>query len=197
MDLKELFLRTLPRLKLEVDTIIGTIREKGANRFARPLIVGGFVILVGYQLLYMPPKKKIKGLDRQIAAAQAIATYADEYMAMRDQIRAAHARLPPLKEKETWLFEKVRETLLQENLVAENLAPPTAGENFGVSYQRMLISLQLPFPQLVVFIQRLEGVKPFMHVSSIDLTKDQAPDKLGRNAVNFEISTVIPVRRPG
>lgn len=188
--------RLIATVQTEVEIVSATIKEKGAERFGRPLVVGLIALLIGHQVLYKPAQKKLAGLNRAVQAAQATSKYADEYMALRSQVLAAHSQLPSMKDKDTWLFERVREALGAENLVSPTLAPPSQSEISGLSIQKMTITVDLKFPQLVSLLYRLESVKPAVHVTMLDLTKG-TNGTIGMNRAVLEVSAVIPLRRPG
>lgn len=195
-DAKEQFLRVSNLVKQEVEVVVATFKEKGAERFARPLAGALIAILAGHQVLYKPSQKKLARVTGTVRAAEATSKYADEYVSVRDAVRAAHSKLPGPRDKDTFLFEKVREALNAENLVTGTLAPPSSIEHAGLARQTMTLTLELKFQQLVSFLARLEAIKPAIVLTSLDLNRSQSQG-IGYNRVTLEVTTVIPLRRPG
>ena len=177
----------------EVSIVVGTLKEKGAKRFGRALGAAAGIVIVAYMFIYMPPQKKSALLQSQIDKAKMLSDYGTKFKAARDQVNGAYAGLPSLADREQWLSNSVRDSLLVGNLEPENFTPVKESEVNGLIYQTSSISLTLRFSDFFDWLLRIENAKPLMHMNSVDLGKKA--DRIGFNTASCDISTVIPKKR--
>ncbi len=177
----------------ELRTVVGTLKEKGAKRFARVLGVAGFLVAAAYFGVYLPPQKKSARLQSEIDRAKTLADDGAKYKALRDQVNGACAGLPSPTDREQWLSNSVRNSLLVGRLEPENFTPVKESEANGLIFQTSSVALTLRFSEFFDWLLRVENAKPFMHMDSVELAKKS--DKIGYNMATFTISTVIPKRR--
>ncbi len=177
----------------EIRTVVGTLKEKGAKRFGRAFGVAGFLVAAAYFGVYLPPQKKSARLQSEIDRAKALADEGAKYKALRDQVNAASAGLPSPSDREQWLSNSVRNSLLAGGLEPENFTPVKESEANGLVFQTSSVALTLRFSEFFDWLLRVENAKPFMHMDSVELVKKS--DKIGYNMATFTISTVIPKRR--
>jgi hypothetical protein len=177
----------------EVSIVVGTLKEKGAKRFGRALGGAAFFVFAAYMGLYMPPQRKSALLQAQIDKAKEMADYGMKFKDLRDQVNGAYAGLPSLADREQWLSNSVRDSLLIGSLEPENFTPVTESEINGLIFQTSSITLTLRFSEFFDWLLRLENAKPLMHMSSVDLMK--IGDRIGYNKATCVVSTVIPAKR--
>ncbi|MBI3553310.1 MAG: hypothetical protein HY077_12515 [Elusimicrobia bacterium] len=179
----------------ELGVVFSTLREKGTNRFGRTLAVGFIGAFFSFHFVYQPPMKKLAGLNKRISAARATAQYADQFKDLRDRLNLFYAKLPPVSSRDRWLTETVLETMKAENMISESIMPPDEQVQAGFVFQRLNVSVQLKFSELIPWLNRVEGNKPMLHIGALDLGKRDEP--LGVNGISCEIGTVIPLNKPG
>jgi type II secretory pathway component PulM len=177
----------------EITVVVNTLREKGAKRFGRALGTAGAVAAGAYILVYLPPQQKSARLQAEIDKARVLANYGSQYKDLRDQAALAYAGLPTLADREQWLANSVRDSLLAGGLEPENFTPVKESVANGLIFQVSSVSLTVRFAEFYDWLLRLENAKPLMHVQSVALAK--IGTKLGYNAATCEVSTVIPKKR--
>jgi type II secretory pathway component PulM len=192
----EQFDKAIRRIKEDYSIASSTLKEKGAERFGRTFALGLLAIVISYYLIFLPPQKKLSGLQRRIDAAKATADYADQYKGLHDQLNSLYTILPPTSAREQrWLTTAVLDSMKAEGIISDSVVPPEEAIDQGFAIQHQSISTQLKFSELVSWLNRMETNKPMLHVDSLSLMKKPAP--LGTNDVNCVIGTVIPLSRPG
>ena len=177
----------------EINTVIGTLKEKGAERFGRAIGGAIFFVAAAYILIYLPPQKKAAALQAQIDHAKQMADYGTQFKDLRDQLNGAYNGLPALTDREQWLSNSVRDSLLAGGLEPENFTPVKESELNGLIFQTSSVALTLRFSDFYDWLLRIENAKPLMHMNSIDLVKKA--DHLGFNGATCDITTVIPTTR--
>ncbi len=195
MDPKEKFAAVLGAVQEEILIVSTTLKEKGAERFGRPLLFGAVAVLVSYMFVYKPSTKRAVELDQRIASAKAIAKYADQFSDLRDSLNGVYRKLPLAKDRQTYLLETTRDTLLADGLMTDSLQPPGEYDVAGLVYQRMPVQMsRLKFDLLVRWLQHIERDKPFVRVTELRVAKAAEP---GETRVTCDVSTVIPMKRLG
>ncbi len=179
--------------KAEADLLRATIREKGLKRFGRAFAMSAFMIAAAYFGVYKPPQKKISRLTREIEAARAMSESGAAYQDLRGQLAGSYRTLPHLKERQQWLSNAMIDSLRADGLIPENFQPVTETEASGLILQTSSVQLALKFNDLYLWLQRLEGAAPLMHLSHLEVLK--SPDMLGRNSVSASVMTAIPQKR--
>jgi hypothetical protein len=177
----------------EVNIVISTLKEKGAERFGRALGGAIFLVFAAYMGLYMPPQKKSARLQAQIDHAKQMSDYGAQFKDLRDQLNGAYNGLPALNDREQWLSNSVRDSLLVGGLEPENFTPVKETELNGLVFQTSSVALTLRFSEFYDWVLRIENAKPLMHMNSVDLNKKA--DKIGYNGATCDITTVIPKMR--
>ncbi|MBI5629466.1 MAG: hypothetical protein HY921_01135 [Elusimicrobia bacterium] len=176
----------------EARIINSTIRERGLNRFLRPILFGGIIVYICYSMVYQKPGRQLAGLNKKIEASRATSQYADNYKTLRDRLGEVRALLPTVKERDRWLTGAILDSMRSGNILADSILPPDEVEQSGLVFQKVSVSLELKFPDLVAWLSRMEDAKPLMHIASFDLSKKA--DRPGRNGVNCTIATIIPAQ---
>lgn len=177
----------------EINIVVGTLKEKGAERFGRAIGGAVFIVFAAYVGIYMPPQKKSARLQAQIDHAKQLADYGVQFKDLRDQLNGAYNGMPALTDREQWLSNSVRDSLLVGGLEPENFTPVKESELNGLVFQTASVAMTVRFSEFFDWVLRVENAKPLMHVNSIDLVKKA--DKIGYNAATCDISTVIPKKR--
>ena len=177
----------------EVSIVVGTLKEKGPKRFGRALGGAVGIVLGAYVLVYLPPQKKSAALQSQIDHAKLMANYGTQFKDLRDQVNGAYAGLPSLTERDQWLSNSVRDSLLVGGLQPETFTPVKEADLNGLIYQTSSVSLSLRFSEFFDWLLRVENAKPLMHMNSVQLTKKV--DKIGFNSAACDIATAIPKKR--
>jgi type II secretory pathway component PulM len=177
----------------EINIVLGTLKEKGAERFGRALGGAVFLVFAAYVGIYMPPQQKSARLQAQIDRAKQMADYGSQYKDIRDQLNGAYNGLPALNDREQWLSNSVRDSLLVGGLEPENFTPVKENELNGLVFQISSVALTLRFSEFYDWVLRIENAKPLMHMNSVDLVKKG--DRIGFNAATCDIATVIPKKR--
>lgn len=187
----------LSRLQEEVLVVVNTLREKSAERFARPLLVCGVMILASYRLVYLPTANKLKELDAGLATAKATAQYADAYKDLRDRLESLYSQLPPLKDKDQWLLNSLVESLRADNIVSDSFQAPKEQETASKSLiaQSVDVRSKLKYAQILSWLTRVEGLKPLLSVTALEITKNS--QQIGENDFSCSLGTAIPKTRPG
>jgi type II secretory pathway component PulM len=177
----------------EINVVVGSLKEKGAKRFGRAFGGAAFLVVAAYVGVYMPPQKKSARLQSEIDKAKTLADYGIRFKDLRDQLNAAYAGLPALADRDQWLSNSVRDSLLFGGVDLENFTPVKESEISGLIFQTSSVALTLRFPEFFDWLLRVENAKPLMHMNSVELTKKD--DKIGYNAATCDLSTVIPKMR--
>jgi type II secretory pathway component PulM len=180
-------------VKSEVEIMVSTIRDKGGKRFGKAFGFAGVMVALAYFGLYSPPQKKIGRLQREIDKAKAMSEAGGQYKDIRDQLAAAYAQVPQMKDREQWLSNAMIDSLRADNLTPDSFKPVSENELSGLIFQSSTVQLTIKFEQFYDWLMRLEGARPLMHVASFDVQKK--PEALGWNGVTCEVTTVIPKRR--
>lgn len=193
LNLKEFdFGKFVEDVQNEIQMISATIKEKGSNRFFRPIVICVTFIFGAYNFVYLPPVSKIKQLQRRIDAARATAQFSDSYKDLNGQLDAAFGKLPTVKERERWLADTLLETLKAEGLISDSIVPPEEATSHGLAEQRVQVVLTAKFSETYALVRHIEALKPAMHIANIDITKG---DRLEMNQVNVTVGTMIPIAR--
>jgi hypothetical protein len=169
------------------------IRKKGAQRFLRIFLIAAAPALMSYFLLYLPSQKRLALLDTQLASARAADQFSGQYKDLQAKLRGVYDRLLTAKEMEGWLLNRVRRTLGDENLVTNSIAPPQETETAGITYQRLKIALDIKFPQLISWIQKIESRSPYVRLTVLDMVKKD----IGIATVQCEVTTAVATHREG
>jgi hypothetical protein len=177
----------------EVSIVVSTLKEKGPKRFGRALGGAAGVVIGAYLLIYVPPQKKSEALQSQIDQAKMMANYGTQFKDLRDQVNGAYAGLPSLTDREQWLSNSVRDSLLVGGLEPENFTPVKETDLNGLIFQTSSVALTLRFSEFFDWLLRIENAKPLMHMNTVTLTKKS--DKIGFNTATCDITTVIPKMR--
>jgi hypothetical protein len=182
----------------EGETVLSTLRDKGAKRFGRAFASAGFLVFGSYMLLYRPPQSKSEKLDAQIKTAKMMHDYGEQYTLLRDQLVGAYGRLPNVNDREQWLSNSVRALLDAGKLETEDFKPTRESEKNGLIFQTSSITMNLRFSDFYGLVLRVESAKPIMHLQRVDLDKktDVTDTKsIGVALANCDIATVIPKKR--
>lgn len=180
-------------LQTELEMVMATMKEKGGKRFGKAFGIAGVMVFLAYAGVYAPPKKKAARLQSEIDAARTLSQYGNQYKDLRDRLTACYAQLPQVKDKDMFLSNAVIDSLKAEGLTPETFQPVREQELSGLLFQASNITMPVKFSEFYSWVVRLESAKPLMHLQSADLTKK--PEMVGVNAVQAEITTVIPKKR--
>ena len=178
---------------LEIDIVVSALREKGAKRFARALGGSAALVAAAYLGIYLPPQKKGERLHSEIEHAKMLADYGARFKDLRDQVNDAYAGLPALTDREQWLSNSVRDSLLDGGLEPENFTPVKENELKGLVFQTSSVVLTLRFSEFFDWLLRVENAKPLMHMNNVDLIKKA--ERIGYNLAACDVTTVIPKKR--
>jgi type II secretory pathway component PulM len=177
----------------EVTTVLNTLKEKGAKRFGRTLALTGGMLVATYAGLYMPPQQKSARLQSQIDKARVLAGLADQFVDLRGQLNQAYSGLPSVTDRDQWLSNSVRDSLLVGGLAPKAFTQIHEDEESGLIFQTSAVSLDVKFSEFYDWLLRIESAKPLMHMQLVALTKDAG--RQGYNTANCEVATVIPSKR--
>ena len=177
----------------EINVVVGALKEKGVKRFGRALGVAAFFVVASYVGVYLPPQTRSARLQSEINRAKMLSDYGVQFKDLRDQLNIAYAGLPALTDREQWLSNSVRDSLLVGGLEPENFRPVAEKEVNGLIFQNTSVVLTLKFSEFFDWLLRVENAKPLMHMNSFELMKKSS--RLSYNAVTCSISTVIPKKR--
>ena len=176
-------------VQTELQQVSATIRDKGFKRFQRGAIIAGIVVLSSYRLLYLPPATKLDGLQQHIDKAKSMSQVSASYREVRSQLRSVYAILPAPADKDHFLVDAVVESLKAEGLTSDSIRPPEETAEANMTSQRLQISLDLRFPDLVGWLARIEASKPLLHVYSLNINKSR---RLGYCSAQIGVGTLIP-----
>lgn len=185
----------LESLQGEIQMVSSTFREKGTNRFVRPVVLGAFIVGVSYAYVYSPPLKKMKKLDKTITAAKATSIHADRYKEMRERLLNIYAQLPSREGRATWLTDTVVESMKAENVISDSIQPPDETRQSRFIAQKVTVTARLKFSEVFAWLYRLEAVKPQLQLSTLEINK--SVEEIGLNQVICGVSVAIPERGLG
>lgn len=185
------FSRLVGFVQSELAFVQTTIKDKGADRFARPLLLGGALVFFSYWFIYSPSIKKLAGLDRKLNTARATGEFADQYKEVRERLYALYGLLPGPSDPS--LTEAIVDSLKTQNIMADSLQPPVVTDSAGLLFQSVNVTMTLKFSELTAWLLRIEAAKPLLHVSRISIKKKQ--DALGKSEVTAVLTTVVPTVR--
>jgi hypothetical protein len=196
--MKEILEPYLELISREAEILVGTLRERGAQRFGRAFGAAGFMIFAAFMLVFRPAQTKSDRLDAEINRARTLYENAEKYKEMRDQLQGAYARLPTEKDRAQWLFNSVHESLEKSGLVTENIRSVQEQEVSGLVYQSLGVALNVRFPDFYDWLLRVENARPAMHLQTVDISKKNSiinELSIGYNETSCTIGTVIPKKR--
>ena len=183
----------LGAVKSEVNLIVSSFRDKGAERFSKAIAISGALIAAAYFLVYLPPQKKIARLQREIATAKAMSQSSSAYQLLRGELSGSYGNLPHLKDQQQWLSNAMIDSLRADGLTPENFRPVDESESSGLIFQTSTVQLSIKFMDVYFWLLRLESATPLMHVSSVEITKKN--ELIGMNGVTASVMTAIPQKR--
>ncbi len=186
--------KLLEQVQSEGQLIANTLREKGSKRFERPIVVCLAVLLGSYYLLYLPPQRKAQGLQRRIDTARQLSQYTGAYKDLHSQLQAIYSQLPKTSDRTSFLTAAAVESLKAEGLTSDSIRPPDETTQSGLVYQRLTITAEVKFTELISWLARLEASKPFIHVNSLELAKSK---RLGYCTISVVLSTIVPSGEAG
>ena len=172
----------------EIYLVLATLREKGAKRFQRPLLIAAAVV-GGCYYLALRPQREMRVLRGRLQTAQVIAQNAESFKQARLQLQQIYAVLPKAVNKDRFLTDAVVETLRAASLTSDSIQPPERSADSSLIYQKITVSIEAKFPEMMAWLARLEAYKPFLRVSSLDVTKSR---RLGYCTVSVVVSTIVP-----
>ena len=185
--------RYLDAVKSEIELLTTTIRDKGAKRFGKTFGMSVFMIAAAYFGIYKPPQNKISRLTKEIEAARAMSEAGTAYQDLRSQLAGSYGTLPHLKDQQQWLSNAMIDSLRADGLTPEMFRPVAETESNGLIFQTSTVQLSTKFGDIYAWLIRLEGARPLMHVSKLDIGKKG--DMIGVNAVTASVMTAIPKKR--
>lgn len=180
------FAKILEAVQQEFSFVNSTIKDKGAQRFSRPLAVAAIAVVGAYWLVYAPPGKKLADLDKKLTTAKATAKFADEYKDVRARLYAIYAVLPGFGAAS--LTANVVEACKLENIIPDGIDPPQEQEAPGLSIQSVTVKMTEPYEKIAAWLLRLEANRPLMHISSLELRKKG----LGKTEATVVVTTIVP-----
>ncbi len=190
MTLKNDSLAILWAIRNEIDLLTHTIHNKGLSRFSRAFVVAGVIALAAYVGVYLPPQKKSQLLQAKIDRAKSLAGEGQKIKNLGDRLRGASAALPALADREQWLSNSIRDSLSTSGLNVEDFRPVSETEANGLIVQESGVTLAMKFEEFYSWLLRVEGAKPLLHVSMIEIAKKK--QILGSNQVSISLMTAIP-----
>lgn len=179
--------------RLELDLVVGTIREKGPKRFGKAFGLAGICAAIAYFGIYSRLRTSAAQLSRELDKVKAMSEVGAQYKEIRDQLGTAYAILPEISDRDQWLSNALMDVLRARSLTPDSVKPVGELENNGLILQTSTVELTLGFEELYGLIAGIEASKPLMHIQSFDLQKK--PDQLGKNTANITVTTVIPKKR--
>lgn len=179
------------KVQMEITSMISTFKDKGANRFSRPLLLAVFAIYASNAALYKPATKKLQGLQKRLDAVRETIQYAEQYSGLRDRLKEARARLPDPAGRGSWLTNAVVEAMKEEGVIADSIEPPQESPVNAFYHQKATVTLRARFAQLAAVLYRLETTKPMIHVHSVNIIKG-GEEELGSNKADIGVSTLVP-----
>lgn len=186
-------LALLGPVKIEAEFVIATIRQRGAKRFGKALGIAGLFVVAAYLGIYKPPQAKISRLQKEIDTARVMSESGTAYQELRGQLASSYGILPNLKDQQHWLSNAMIDSLRADNLTPELFHPVVETEVSGIIFQTSTVQLTIKFNDLYTWLMRIEGAKPLMHISTLDIKK--RTDMLGWNTVGASMVTAIPKKR--
>ncbi len=177
----------------EIKLIMGTLKDKGTNRFGRTLAIALALPAASYFLVYTQAQKRLDQVDGELEVSRNSAKHADTYKELKDRLNMVYMQLPLPKDRADMLSEAVKEALRAEGIVSTSFNPPADTDMAGGVVQSLGINIRVKFPEMMAFLARLEAHKPAIHVSSLDLSKQSTP--IGANNVSCTLSTIILTER--
>jgi len=181
--------RLMEAFQSEAHLVANTLREKGTKRFERPLILAVAVVFGAYYLLYLPPQRKTAGLQSRIDEAKSLSQYTGAYKDIRTQLDSIYAQLPKPSEANGFLTQAVIESMRAEGLTSDSIHPPDVSNDSGLIVQKLTISAEVKFTDLISWLARLEASRPFIHVFSLQVDKSR---RVGYCTISVGLSTLIP-----
>lgn len=182
------FNRIIEFLQSELSFVQMTFKDKGWQRFLRPLLITGILIGVSYQFVYAPPVAKLAGLDKKLVMARATSQYADRYKDLRGRLNAVYAVLP--SQGGQGLAAVVVDSLKAQGIMADALQPPTEVELAGMMFQSVSVTMTVTFSELASWILRIEASKPLLHISKVEVRKKDMP--IGSLEATCLVMVVLP-----
>ena len=173
--------------KKEFNETIFIVKAKGFKHFQRVLLGSLFMLFIAYWGVYKLMGDKLSQVESQIETAHITAKYADLYKNASGQFLQAQRRLPPFKDKDTWLTNAGIASLRAEGLASNSMSSPEESKMLDLKREKISIEFQAQFPQLLSWLYRIENSQYLTHVSSLELKKKG----LDGNEIHCELSTIV------
>ncbi len=173
--------------KKEFNETLYIVKAKGPKHFQRVFIVSLFMLFISYRLVYVLMRDRLFEVESEIETAHVTAKYADLYKSALSHFLQAQRRLPPFKDKETWLMDEGIASLRAESLVSDAVSSPEESKMMDLQKEKIAVKFQAQFPPLVSWLYRIENSAYLIHVSSLKLEKKG----LDRNEIDCELSTIV------
>ena len=179
----------------EIMLVASTVTAKGVNRFYRALVLAMVLPFAAYILLYAPARRKLSTLDADLQTARDTAKNAATYKEFKDRLAAAYVQLPLPNDRTEWLSDTVKEALHAEGIVPIRFMPPSEDESNNAVIQTINLTMVVKFSEMMLFLARLEAIRPAVYVTSLNITKKSSASEIGQNDVSCGISTIILTER--
>jgi hypothetical protein len=183
------------RILAEFSSVQGAFQEKGAKYFQRPLVLGGMVIFASYFYVFQTGGDLSNRYSTELDAARAIDQHAEEYQNLRLAIDTVRNKLPRTRNPDEWLTQSVRRTLREEGIDALETSAPKESKKASYRILTVTVKMQSNYHQVASWISRLERSKKLLFIKALRLRKD--PERIGKNAIEVDVTTVIPVGGEG
>lgn len=172
------------------DNVLLIYGEKGIEPFKRPLIIAGPTLLVLYAVVYAPLGSRLALASGQLANAEVVARFANDYDEAKTHLTAYQRRLPLPKDKDEWLNYILTTTARTHGINFDTISSQRESEvgNFIVVSRE--VSVTATYARFGAWVAEIENSPIYLKIVDMALHRD--PSNPGSVKVTFKLSTVFP-----
>ncbi len=174
----------------DAEIIVSALRERGLRRYARALALSGAILLASHQLAYVRGSSELARVRGSLESVRGASRYVDGYRELEARLKNFSESLPPAENPENWLLAAVRDSMKEEGILSTSLSPIARLEWNQFRIMTLTVTCRVGYPQLSSWISRMENSPKLLHVSKLNLRKDERES--GINEVTISVASAVP-----
>lgn len=163
--------------------------EKGISPFRLPLLVLISVFMLLYMGVHKPIISKLQRDRSEMDSLNASTQYASVFNKHRSWLISHQKELPPIKDKDNWLFNAVARASQQEGIATPTISQQTEREVNDFVVVNRKISAVTTFKKAAKWIEKIENLPFLVRISNLSIQK--SANKIGFVKLKFQVDTVF------
>jgi len=185
-------IKIITKTKEEFEYVKIILMERGVKFFIKPVFIGILLILILYTQIYQAAERDIFFKTDAIKAAQIQAENLEDYLKDKNNLIALGKMLPDIKDKSSWLLDKLTTILEENNVLASRISEQKEKDLGKFTSVNIKITLTVSYEELGKILQSIENDDIFLKVVALNLAKKGGQEELlGYNEIDMEVSTVF------